>query len=100
MQYLGEVLLKENLITEEKLLVALKKQKENGRRLGEVLLSEGLINDEKLARGLSIQLNIHLVTAEDLIRVDKEALELIPEFLAREYHCMAFGKEILSSTGK
>jgi type IV pilus assembly protein PilB len=93
MQLLGEVLLKEKLINEDKLQLGLKKQKENGKRLGEVLLTEGLITDEKLALGLSLQLGIPLITGDLLIKVDKAAVELIPEFFAREYHCMAFGKE-------
>jgi type IV pilus assembly protein PilB len=57
------------------------------------LLSEGLIGDEDLARGLSKQLQVPFVTAEDLLKVDKEALEFIPEFFAREYHCLAFDRE-------
>jgi type IV pilus assembly protein PilB len=93
MEKLGEVLLKENLITENKLKAGLNRQKENGKRLGEVLLSEGLISDEELAIGLSKQLGIKHITAEQLLKVDKEALEFIPEFFAREYHCLAFGRE-------
>ncbi len=93
MELLGEVLLKEKLIAEDKLQIGLKKQKENGKRLGEILLAEGLITDEKLAFGLSRQLGVPLMTAETLMKVDKAALELIPEFFAREYHCMAYGKD-------
>ena len=93
MKLLGEVLLKEKLISEDKLSIGLKKQRENGKRLGEVLLSEGLITDEKLALGLSHQLGIPLMTGESLMKVDKAAMELIPEFFAREYHCLAYGKE-------
>jgi type IV pilus assembly protein PilB len=93
MKLLGEVLLNDKLITEDRLQIGLKKQRENGKRLGEVLLAEGLITDEKLALGLSHQLEIPLMTSESLIRVDKAALELIPEFFAREYHCLAYAKE-------
>jgi type IV pilus assembly protein PilB len=93
MELLGEVLLKEKLIAEDKLQIGLKKQKENGKRLGEILLAEGLITDEKLAFGLSRQLGVPLMTAETLMKVDKTALELIPEFFAREYHCLAYGKD-------
>lgn len=93
MQLLGEVLLREKLITEDKLQIGLKKQKQIGKRLGEVLLVEGLITDEKLAMGISHQLGIPLLTADSLIKVDKTALEMVPEFFAREYHCIAYGKE-------
>lgn len=93
MELLGEVLLREKLISEDGLREGLKRQTENGKRLGEVLLAEGLITDEKLALGLSQQLGIQLITADALIKVDKSALELIPEFFAREYHCLAFAKD-------
>jgi type IV pilus assembly protein PilB len=93
MQLLGEVLLREKLISPDKLELGLKKQKENGKRLGYVLLTEGLITDEKLALGLSRQLGIPMITAEELIKIDKSALETIPEFFAREYHCLAFGRD-------
>lgn len=93
MEKLGEVLLRENLITEDKLKKGLDKQRENGKRLGEILLAEGLIGDEELAVGLSKQFGVKHITAEQLLKVDKEALEFIPEFFAREYHCIAFGRE-------
>jgi len=93
MEKLGEVLLKEKLISEEKLRKGLDRQRQNGKRLGEVLLSEGLIGGEELARGLSKQLGIKYVTSETLLKVDKEALEFIPEFFAREYHCLSFARE-------
>ncbi|RKX18406.1 MAG: pilus assembly protein PilB [Candidatus Zixiibacteriota bacterium] len=93
MKLLGEILIKENIISEKELRAALKKQKENGRRLGETLIAEGYITDENLATALSEQLQVRMVGAEDLIKVDKEALEYIPEFFAREYHCIAKGVE-------
>ncbi|MCD6160904.1 MAG: Flp pilus assembly complex ATPase component TadA [candidate division Zixibacteria bacterium] len=93
MQYLGEILIKENVISEKDLKAALRKQGENGRRLGDVLIAEGYITDENLAKALSEQLQIRLVGPEDLIKIDKEALEYIPEFFAREYHCIAITVE-------
>jgi len=93
MQKLGELLVKEDLLSEEKLQKALERQKENGKRLGEVLLAEGMIDEESLATVISKQLSIPFVTAEKLIKIDKEALEYIPEFFAREYHCLAFGRD-------
>lgn len=93
MEKLGEILLQDKLITEDKLKRGLARQRENGKRLGEVLLAEGLIGEEELARGLSKQLQIKYITAEQLLKVNKEALEFVPEFFAREYHCLAFDKE-------
>jgi len=93
MQLLGEILIGENIISDKDLNTALKKQVDYGKRLGEVLIAEGYITDENLAKALSDQLQIRLVGPEDLIKVDKDALEYIPEFFAREYHCMAITQE-------
>ncbi len=93
MERLGEVLVRIEVLTEDKLQKALEKQKDNGKRLGEVLLAEGMIDEENLATALSKQLDIPLVSAEDLIKINKEALEYIPEFFAREYHCLAFAHD-------
>lgn len=96
MELLGEILVKDKVISEKDLAIALAKQKEYGKRLGEVLMMEGYITDENLAKALSRQLGIKLVGAEDLIKIDKEALEYIPEFFAREYHCI--GKAVEDGT--
>jgi type IV pilus assembly protein PilB len=93
MEKLGDVLLREKLISEDNLQKGLDKQEQNGKKLGEVLLTEGLIDSETLVLGLSKQLGVPFVSTEGLLKVDKEALEYIPEFFAREYHCLAFGKE-------
>ncbi len=90
MQLLGKILVDENIISEKDLQTALKKQIDyGGKRLGDVLIAEGYITDENLANALSEQLQIKLIGPEDLIKIDKEALEYIPEFFAREYHCIA-----------
>jgi len=96
MELLGEILVKDRVISEKDLAGALAKQKEIGKRLGEVLMAEGYITDENLAKALSKQLGIKLVGAEDLIKIEKEALEYIPEFFAREYHCI--GKSLEDGT--
>jgi type IV pilus assembly protein PilB len=89
MQMLGEILVRENIISEKDVNAALKKQTDyGGKRLGEVLIAEGFITDENLAKALAEQLQIPLIGPEDLIKVPKEALEYIPEFFAREYHCI------------
>jgi type IV pilus assembly protein PilB len=87
---LGEILVRENIISQKDVDAALRKQADyGGKRLGEVLIAEGYITDENLARALADQLKIPLIGPEDLIKIDKEALEYIPEFFAREYHCIS-----------
>ncbi len=58
----GKVLLDLNLITPEKLEIALKEQssldKTNHRRLGEILVNLGFISEDEMLRALSAQLNL------------------------------------------
>lgn len=94
MQLLGEILLRENIISDKDLKTALKRQVDHGgKRLGEVLIAEGYITDENLAKALAEQLQIRLVGPDELIKIDKEALEYVPEFFAREYHCLPLTTE-------
>jgi type II secretion system protein E len=65
----GKVLLDLNLITPEKLEIALKEQssldKKNHRRLGEILISLGFISEDEMLRALSTQLKLqHLKFSE------------------------------------
>ena len=53
---LGELLIREKLLTDEQLGQALARQKQTGRRLGAVLQDLGFVTDEALARILAAQL--------------------------------------------
>lgn len=59
-QRLGELLLKDGLITREKLQEVLRRQKRTGRSLGEILLEEKLIDEEVLITYLEKQKHEHL----------------------------------------
>jgi type IV pilus assembly protein PilB len=93
MDYLGQILLKENLIDQKTLEEALETQKTQKRRLGEILISEGRIREEDIINALSAQLGIEKVGEDDLARLPREVVEIIPEFFAREYHVIAFKRE-------
>jgi len=81
---LGEVLVKENLITPEQLEDALKLQREQGGKLSDILVSQGVLKAEELAMALSVYLNMPLI---DLRRhaIQADALNLISEEMARKY---------------
>lgn len=81
---LGEILVKEDLITPQQLENALKRQQEQGGKLSGILLSQGLLSAGQLATLLSVQLNMPLI---DLRRhvIQADALRLIPEELARKH---------------
>jgi general secretion pathway protein E len=81
---LGEMLVEENVITQEQLESALAQQWKQGARLSDILIEQGLVKAETLAVMLSIQLNLPLI---DLKRhsVQPQALKLIPEDMARKH---------------
>ncbi len=81
---LGESLVQMQVITAEQLQEAQAKQKEHGGKLSEILLDLGFIKVEELASFLSIMWNVPLIDLKTHI-VQPEALELIPEELARKH---------------
>lgn len=83
-QRLGELLLKENLITEEQLKQALEYQKTNGLRLGSALIKLGFVSEEDIAMTLSKQLGYPSINISKF-DVEPEVLKLIPADLARKY---------------
>ncbi|MCX8159867.1 MAG: glycosyl transferase family protein [Candidatus Saccharicenans sp.] len=52
---LGELLLRDNIITKEQLTVALRRQKRSGESLGEILVAEGFVEEDFLRRYLDEQ---------------------------------------------
>ena len=73
---LGEILIDENLLTQEQLDQALVEAKEEGKRLGDYLISTGMISDDKIAKAVASQLKIPFmedlesrVISEDLINL-------------------------------
>ena len=70
---LGEILLKESLITDEQLEKALTIQKQRGGRLGEILVKLGMVKEDVLVAVLGKQLNIPYFTQ------GKEKMKPAPE---------------------
>ncbi len=81
---LGEVLLKEGLITPQQLKEALDYQRAHGGRLGSILVSLGMVQDEAITAVLSRQYGVPAVNL-DLFDVDPNAVRLLPEETARKY---------------
>lgn len=81
---LGELLVKNGLITEELLELALKEQKRTGEMLGEVLLRLGFVSEEEILKLLSKQ---HGEEDQlDRIIFDEELIHKIPKEVALRYH--------------
>ena len=58
---LGDILIKQNVLTEEQLKQALELQKGSGKKIGEVLVDSGMITEEMIVRALQMQLGLKVV---------------------------------------
>jgi hypothetical protein len=82
---LGELLLREKIITSEQLEEGLKIQTLFGIKLGSSLVELGYISDEQLCRFLSRALGVPAVSSRALSAVSAEMLSLVSTELAGKY---------------
>jgi type IV pilus assembly protein PilB len=88
---LGEVLVRENLITAQQLREALTYQREYGGRLGANLVKLGLVTDEALTKAVAFQYGLPSVNL-DLFKVDPAVINLIPQEVAQKYLVLPLSK--------
>src|SRR5260370_7233537 len=81
---LGEILVKENLITTEQLKKALEHQRHNGGKLGSVLMKLGYITDDQITGVLSRQYGVPSINLK-YYEVDQNVIKLIPQDTAVRY---------------
>ncbi|NTV49402.1 MAG: general secretion pathway protein GspE [Geobacteraceae bacterium] len=94
---LGEMLLKEKLITPEQLDEALKSQIIFGIKLGSSLIELGFITDEQLCHFLSSKLGVPAVSPREMSWVSQDVLALVSAELAGKYRVVpirADGKKL------
>ena len=84
---LGEVLLQQNLITQDQLQYALNEQKKLGRKLGATMVELGMIDQKTRLDQLARQLNIPYLDINNLNYSDEVAKRL-PESIARRYRAL------------
>jgi type IV pilus assembly protein PilB len=87
---LGSLLVRDGLLSEEQLEIALVLQQESGQRLGEILIERGDVTRAQLARLLAEQVEMPLVELEES-EIDTDAALLLPEELARRYRALPVG---------
>jgi type IV pilus assembly protein PilB len=95
-QKLGEILIKEKLITTEQLERALREQKIKKQPLGEVLVQLGFANERDILIALSKQLNIPLISLQTdilLTQITEELKALVPEKFARDNLVLPLSKD-------
>jgi type IV pilus assembly protein PilB len=98
---LGEILIKEGLITEEQLQKALQTQLVEENKLGEILIKLELVSEKDVALALGKQLGIPYVSLSkgQLRPVVDESLEnLVPADFARRYRVLPISRHLNSLT--
>lgn len=81
---LGDILIREGLITQEQLDEALRFQAENGGRLGSALVKLKMANEEDITEVLSNQFGVPSVNLTSF-DIEESVLKLIPAEVARKY---------------
>ncbi|MCE7556637.1 GspE/PulE family protein [Aliivibrio fischeri] len=89
---LGDLLVEENIVTEEQIEQALSTQKKTGRKLGATLIQLGFLSEKQMLTFLSQQLGVPLV---DLNRaeIDAAAVQLLPEVHARRLRALVLSQQ-------
>src|SRR3979409_1447564 len=88
---LGEILVRENLISPQHLRQALDYQREHGGRLGFNLVKLGLVSDDTITAVLSRQYGIPSVNL-DLFDIEDSVLRLIPQEVAQKYSVLPLSR--------
>ncbi len=88
---LGEILLKENLISPEQLKQALEHQKSNGGRLGNTLVKLGFLSDDEVTAVLSRQYGVPSINLS-YFEVDPSVIKLIPMETAIKYQVLPLSR--------
>jgi type IV pilus assembly protein PilB len=89
----GELLMERGWVTPEQLALALRSHQDPRERLGQTLVRMGLLKEREVTELLSEQFSLALVDAEHLAKADPEAVQLVPEHLARQALLLALRRE-------
>jgi type IV pilus assembly protein PilB len=92
-QRLGDLLVKEKIITHDQLDKALKAQRENGpnSRLGSTLVHLGFVSDEEVTNFLSRQYGVPAINLQ-YFEIDSSVVKLIPEETAKRYQILPLSR--------
>ena len=85
---LGDLLVSEQIITDEQLMKALAYQKKSGLKLGKALIELGFIDEDRMLNFLSQQLGIPFFDLSH-VSISTDAVNLIPEVHARRFRALA-----------
>ncbi|HYE64595.1 MAG TPA: hypothetical protein VD966_03370, partial [Pyrinomonadaceae bacterium] len=88
---LGEILVRENILSAQQLREALDYQREHGGRLGYNLVKLGLVSDDTITAVLSRQYGVPSVNLE-LFDIEDSVIRLIPQEVAQKYSVLPLSR--------
>ncbi len=88
---LGELLVKENMVTPQQLQEALNHQKAHGGKLGKAFVSLGYVRDEEITSLLSRQYGVPSINL-DHFEVDPSIIKVIPAETSRKYQILPLSR--------
>ena len=88
---LGEILVKDSLISADQLKQALEHQKKNGGRLGTCLVKLGLVSDDDITAVLSRQYGVPSINLK-FYEVDPSVIKLVPQETATRYQIVPLSR--------
>ncbi len=89
---IGELLVKNGIISEEQLMSALAAQKKTGSKLGNTLVDLGLVTSQQFHEFLASQLNLPFIDLKHY-NYNADTVRLLPETAARRYRAMVLKQE-------
>jgi len=98
---LGQILLKEGLVTEEQMEKAINIQQKEGTRLGETLINLGIVTEKDIVIAMAKQLSIPYASyAKGLLKPaeNQDLAKLVPEDYARRNMLLPISKHMSSMT--
>ena len=91
-QKIGDILVYQNIISEDELSKALSIQKDSKEKLGQILVNQKIINESQLVDAYSQQMGHKHVLENDLLVLSNEDVSLLSEEFSREHHVIAMKK--------
>src|SRR6266704_6309359 len=90
-QRMGDLLVREKIISPEQLEQALKTQRESGGRLGSVLVQLGFLSDEDVTNFLSKQYGVPAINLS-YFEIDAQVVKLVPHDTAKRYQILPLSR--------
>ncbi|HEX6363236.1 MAG TPA: GspE/PulE family protein [Albitalea sp.] len=84
---LGDLLVRQALISDDQLASALAQQKTSGRKLGRILVESGFVTEEQICGALARQMKIPYINLK-MYNLDAKLTQLLPETQARRFRAL------------